>query len=93
VKSLRALLLLLPIAASPLAAQRSLHWREVRIDATLATGGALRVKETQTIAFTGDWNGGERRFDFVRVKVRVRACALDSTVTHACARDLSAVDG
>lgn len=95
-KSLRALLLLLLIAASPLAAQRSLHWREVRIDATLATGGALRVRETQTIVFTGDWNGGERRFD-VRPRQRFEFGSmqrLDSAGTHVMrAGDLSAIDG
>jgi uncharacterized membrane protein YgcG len=96
VKSLRALLLLL-ITASPLAAQRSLHWREVRVDATLATGGALRVRETQTIVFTGDWNGGERRFD-VRPRQRLEFVGmqrLDSAgrAHEMRAGDLSVVDG
>jgi hypothetical protein len=35
----------------------------VRVNARLADDGTLRVRETQTIVFTGDWNGGERRFD------------------------------
>jgi uncharacterized membrane protein YgcG len=51
------------VAASPVAAQRTLHWRDMRVDARLEDDGALRVVETQTIVFTGDWNGGERVFD------------------------------
>lgn len=59
---LRPLLLLL-IATTPAAAQRSLHWRDVTVNATLAGDGALRVVERQTMVFSGDWNGGERVFD------------------------------
>jgi len=88
---------LLVLLAAPLPAQRSLHWRDVRVDATLATGGALRVKETQTIVFTGDWNGGERRFD-VRPRQRfefVRMQRIDSAgiARPMRAGDLSVVDG
>ena len=35
----------------------------MRVDARLAEDGTLRIVETQTMVFTGDWNGGERRFD------------------------------
>jgi hypothetical protein len=56
------ILLALTLAASPVAAQRSLHWTDVRVDARLAEDGTLRIVETQTMVFTGDWNGGERRF-------------------------------
>ncbi len=92
---MRTVVLLL-MAVSPLAAQRSLHWREVRVDATLATGGALRVKETQTIVFTGDWNGGERHFD-VRPRQRFEFGGmqrLDSAggLHRMRAGDLSRVD-
>ena len=58
----RALVALL-VAASPATAQRSLHWSDVRVDARLADDGTLHIVETQTMVFTGDWNGGERRFD------------------------------
>ena len=58
-----AILCLLLGIATPLSAQRSLHWRDVAIDARLTEDGTLRVVETQTIVFTGPWNGGERRFD------------------------------
>ncbi len=61
-RAIRALLLLLT-TASPLAAQRSLHWRDVSVDTRLTENGELRVVETQTMVFTGDWNGGERRFE------------------------------
>ena len=57
------LLLALTLAASPVAAQRSLHWSDVRVDARLTEVGTLRIVETQTLVFTGDWNGGERRFE------------------------------
>jgi len=33
------------------------------VDAHLDATGNLRVSETQTMVFTGDWNGGERRFN------------------------------
>ena len=62
-------LLALVLAATPVAAQRSLHWSDVRIEARLSEDGTLRVVETQAIVFTGDWNGGERRFDLRPRKV------------------------
>ena len=43
-------------------AQRRLHWDNVEVSAHLGKAGDLRVTETQTIVFTGLWNGGERRF-------------------------------
>ncbi len=49
--------------APPSAAQeRELHWRELAVHARLDADGALHVEERQAIVFTGDWNGGERRF-------------------------------
>jgi hypothetical protein len=43
--------------------QRELHWDSVDVAAHLDASGSLRVTETQAMVFTGDWNGGERRFD------------------------------
>ena len=43
-------------------AQRELHWSRLDVVAHLDADGTLEVTETQTIVFTGDWNGGERRF-------------------------------
>lgn len=43
--------------------ERELHWREVSVRARLDAEGRLHVTERQTMVFTGDWNGGERRFD------------------------------
>ena len=43
-------------------AQRALHWSRLDVVAHLEADGTLDVSETQTIVFTGDWNGGERRF-------------------------------
>jgi uncharacterized membrane protein YgcG len=54
-----ALLAALPAAAQP----RSLWWPEIDVSARLDGDGRLHVREEQTMAFTGDWNGGERGFD------------------------------
>ena len=40
-----------------------MYWARIDVDATLAADGRLRVAEMQTMVFTGDWNGGERRFN------------------------------
>lgn len=48
---------------SPAAAQRQLRWQRVAIRATLAADGRLSIVERQSIIFTGDWNGGERRWN------------------------------
>ncbi len=56
---------LVALAASALAAPaagRTLYWRELGVDARLEADGAMHVVETQTMVFTGDWNGGERIF-------------------------------
>ena len=45
------------------AGARELHWREISVEARLAADGALNVEETQQMVFSGDWNGGERKFD------------------------------
>ncbi len=56
--------LALLLAAAPAAAQtKSLHWRLVHVSAELDADGRLHVRERQAMVFTGDWNGGERRFD------------------------------
>jgi uncharacterized membrane protein YgcG len=46
--------------------ERELHWRTVAVDARLDSTGTLHVRERQVMVFTGDWNGGERRFDVRR---------------------------
>jgi len=56
-----AIALLLPCAA--LAQGRQLTWPKVSVTAHLDSAGALTVRETQTILFSGDWNGAERSFD------------------------------
>jgi hypothetical protein len=96
VRTIRAILLLL-IAATPVAAQRSLHWRDVQVDATLQADGTLRVSEQQTIVFTGDWNGGERRFD-VRPRKRFQFLGMHRVDSLGGAHrmtegDLAVVDG
>jgi hypothetical protein len=57
-----SLAVLAALGASPHAAARELHWREFEVAARLASDGALHVEEMQLMVFTGDWNGGERKF-------------------------------
>ncbi|MEO7966435.1 MAG: hypothetical protein ABIT38_21260, partial [Gemmatimonadaceae bacterium] len=42
---------------------RELHWRAIDVEARLDSVGELHVSERQAMIFTGDWNGGERRFN------------------------------
>ncbi len=55
-----ALLSLLTIPASA----KSLHWRALDVTARLDRDGRLHVSERQAIVFDGEWNGGERSFNF-----------------------------
>lgn len=45
------------------AQDRALTWPSVAVTAHLDADGKLHVRERQAMRFTGDWNGGERRFD------------------------------
>jgi uncharacterized membrane protein YgcG len=56
----------LVFAAAPAAAQRTLSWDELAVEARLDADGRLHVTETQVMVLDGDWNGGERRFDLRR---------------------------
>ena len=58
-----AVLLTLLLCVTPALAQRELHWDALSVKARLDADGVLHVDETQVMVFTGDWNGGERRFD------------------------------
>lgn len=69
----------------------------MQVVARLDENGTLRVVEKQTMVFTGDWNGGERRFD-VRPRQGFQfegMRRLDSTgVAHEMREgDLTVVDG
>jgi uncharacterized membrane protein YgcG len=48
--------------AFPGLAQRQLSWRPLAVEARLEADGSLWVRESHTMVFTGDWNGGERSF-------------------------------
>jgi hypothetical protein len=63
--SMRALRLAAFVLCFPAAAfaQRDLHWDALEVAAHLDGNGHLQVAETQTMVFTGDWNGGERTFN------------------------------
>lgn len=61
---LRTLPVLFALLAMPaeLLAEKSLYWRRLDVVARLDSQGVLHVAEKQAIVFTGDWNGGERKF-------------------------------
>ncbi len=51
------------LASLPVAGvDRSLFWQDLTVRARLDNDGRLHVRETHTMVFTGDWNGGERIF-------------------------------
>ncbi|HEY7817287.1 MAG TPA: hypothetical protein VIG29_03635, partial [Vicinamibacteria bacterium] len=51
------------LLSSPLSSQsRALHWNRLDVTARLDEEGRLHVVERHHMVFTGDWNGGERRF-------------------------------
>lgn len=60
---MKFLIAFLTLIAVPASAQRTLHWRDLNVSARLEGDGTLRITERQTMVFTGDWNGGERRFN------------------------------
>ena len=68
-------LCILALPANALA-QRALHWDNVEVAAHLDAEGRLVVTETQTMVFSGDWNGGERRFN-IRPRQKLRLLGLD----------------
>jgi hypothetical protein len=45
------------------AQSRTLDWPRFHVSARLDSSGTLHVREAQSMRFTGDWNGGERRFE------------------------------
>jgi hypothetical protein len=42
--------------------ERSLYWRDLTVNARLDADGRLHLNERHAMVFTGDWNGGERKF-------------------------------
>lgn len=57
-------------------AQRELHWEALDVDARLDARGTLHVVERQTMVFSGDWNGGERRFN-IRPRQALEVTGID----------------
>src|SRR4029079_4578761 len=56
-------LLALVLTGTVFAQEKSLHWAELAVRARLDAAGVLHVEERHVMVFTGDWNGGERRFN------------------------------
>lgn len=88
-KRLAAVLPLLLAATSVRAQDRSLHWDELAVQARLDAEGTLHVRERQTMVFTGDWNGGERRFN-LRLGERLKLGRI-SRVDPATGREIPLV--
>jgi uncharacterized membrane protein YgcG len=93
-------LLLLAFAvslAAPAASGRELHWSDFSVKARLDAEGTLRIVETQTIVFSGDWNGGYRTFRLgpgqtLEFKSLSRVDPATGTGTFLVKGDLQAVD-
>lgn len=98
-KLLTILALALAAQASSALAQkgaRSLHWRALTVAAQLDADGRLRVRERQTMVFSGDWNGGERSFN-IRPGQKLELHTItrigpDGTARQLRAGDLNGVD-
>lgn len=94
-----ALAWLLALGTSPLPGQdRTLDWPEVTVTAHLDADGRLVVRERQVMRFTGDWNGGERRFDVpfgqrFALDSLVRIDSATGARLRLVAGDLGRVDG
>ena len=79
----------LVLAAAPTAAQeRSLYWESLDVSGRLDAEGRLHVAERQTYVFTGDWNGGERRFEVGRDE-KLECCACPASIPTAARRSRS----
>ncbi|PYV09720.1 MAG: hypothetical protein DMG07_22540 [Acidobacteria bacterium] len=92
---LLAALLLAPSAGHGQA--RSLYWRSLEVSARLDADGRLHVSERQAMVFSGDWNGGERRFRVgfgQRLRFeRLERVDLETGERHALVEgDLSRID-
>lgn len=57
------LLLAFVLPGIAMAQEKSLHWSALAVHAQLDAMGVLHVEERHAMVFTGDWNGGERRFN------------------------------
>ncbi|MBN1569790.1 MAG: DUF2207 domain-containing protein [Acidobacteria bacterium] len=77
--------------------EQSLYWRDLTVNARLDADGRLHVKERHAMVFTGDWNGGERKFrldlgqsfDFERISRIDRESGRETALVKG---DLSQVD-
>ncbi|MBI3790287.1 MAG: DUF2207 domain-containing protein [Gemmatimonadetes bacterium] len=84
---------------TPLAAQdRTIGWPSVTVDAVLDANGQLHVRERQVVRFTGDWNGGQRRFDvrayqWVTLDSLLRLDTASGAWIHLQSGSTAAVDG
>ncbi|HET9765754.1 MAG TPA: hypothetical protein VFS60_02835, partial [Thermoanaerobaculia bacterium] len=67
------------------------HWDLIEVTARLDAAGTLHVRERQHFVFTGDWNGGERRFR-VDEGQRLRILGMRRIDAAGAAVDLRAGD-
>jgi uncharacterized membrane protein YgcG len=76
---------------------REIEWRSLNVSARLDVDGALHIREQHQMVFTGDWNGGERRFsvgptEWVRF-VSMAGIEADGEERFMLAGKLDVVDG
>ncbi len=88
---LAATALVLAAAAAPALATRQLAWRPLAVEARLDAEGVLWVRESHTMVFSGDWNGGERIFR-LRMDQSLELLAL-SRVDPASGEEVPLVPG
>ncbi len=50
------------LSIAPGARAKELYWKALEVEARLESDGTLAISEVQRMVFTGDWNGGERKF-------------------------------
>ena len=50
------------LSIAPGARAKELYWKALEVEARLESDGTLAISEVQRLVFTGDWNGGERKF-------------------------------
>ncbi|HEV2063154.1 MAG TPA: hypothetical protein VGS00_01230 [Thermoanaerobaculia bacterium] len=50
------------LGAGAARADKTLHWRALDVKARLDASGVIHIVERHAMVFTGDWNGGERKF-------------------------------
>jgi hypothetical protein len=78
-------------ARSVAADDRALFWRELSVHARLDAEGRLHVSELHRMVFTGEWNGGERIFNYDGTQ-QLRFQAISRVLSDGSEKQLSRGD-